>query len=922
MGTGAAATAGAEGRVRLAFLFTDIEGSTRRWADHGQAMERDLAEHDARLRAAFDAHGGTVFSTGGDGFGVAFADAASATRAAVAAQRALAEARWANPDGLTARMGVHVGEASERGGDYFGNDVNVAARAMAAAHGGQIVVSHTVLEALGGRTSLDDGSSGPVSLRPLGEHLLRDVAAPVALWQVEGEGLADGFAPLRTLDRSRTSLPRQRTRLVGGDERVRLVRAALTRSPVVTVVGPGGVGKTRLAVEVAAREQASRPDGTWFVDLAAVGDEAGVGEAIARGAHVDPGGATDALDEVVATLAGSSALLVVDNCEHLLDAAADAVDRLVEGCPGLAVLATSRAALEVAGEHVVPVEPLAAEAVGDPAFRLFVERAVAAGAPVEVDRDAEAVLAACRAVDGLPLAVELAAALARTLPVAEVAERLGGPAALGVAPGRRSRPDRHASVAAAVAWSYELLDDDLRRGFRTLSVFRSSFDLDAAAAVLDLDESAAVAVLGALVARSLVVALPEEGRARFRLLVPLRSFAAEQLEEEGEVAATARRHARHYLTSLTTNPADDAAPWLGDADEWDFVVHQLGKDNPEIVNAADLAMAHGLVDLVVAATSLVVPRLSVSGSIEAALRWTDRGIAHGADDRSVGEAHVMRGFLHLVAGEEAPMVEHATRAEALLGPDSIWWPAAPCIQVAFRAMVDPAATAADYDRAERLAEAQRSDLRPFGRALWAVFSCGKPALEGDFAEALARADQAGEVFRHAARRTVIRFLSATWGALGVAALGRPDEGLDRLDHVADLAPHTGWGTEWELARALCLAQLGRGGEARDRLARTAGRYLSSTWSFQRETLLAAFGLVTFHEGESERAAALLRAARITRTNLGTAVLYHHLAEAEGWPAAELQARRRPLVEAALAEAGGPGPADVRDLLRAEVERAG
>lgn len=920
MGTGAAA--GDDGRVRLAFLFTDIEGSTRRWADHGRAMERDLAEHDGRLRAAFDAHGGTVFSTGGDGFGVAFADAANATRAAAAAQRALAEARWENPDGLAARMGVHVGEASGRGGDYFGNDVNVAARAMAAAHGGQIVVSSAVIEALGGRTTLDDGSGGPVSLRPLGEHLLRDVAAPVALWQVEGDGLADGFAPLRSLDRTRTSLPRQRTRLVGADERVRLVRAALTRSPVVTVTGPGGVGKTRLAVEVAAREQASRPDGTWFVDLAAVGDEAGVGEAIARGAHVDPGGATDAVDEVVATLADSSALVVVDNCEHLLDAAADAVDRLVEGCPGLAVLATSRAALEVPGEHVVPVEPLAAEAVGDPAFRLFVERAVAAGAPVEVERDAEAVLAACRAVDGLPLAVELAAALTRTLPVAEVAERLAATADLGVAPGRRGRPDRHASVAAAVAWSYELLDEDLRRAVRALAVFRSSLDLGAAAAVLDVDEGAAVAVLDALVARSLLVALPEEGRGRFRMLVPVRAFAAERLEEAGELAEVARRHARHYLASLAVNPADDVAAFVGDPEERDLVLHQLSKDNPEIVNAADHAMAHGLVELVVAATPIAVPRLSVSGSIEAAFGWTDRAIVHGRDDRSVGEGQVMRAFLHLLAGEEEPMVEHARRAEALLGPGSIWSPAAPCIQVAFRAMVDPAGTAADYDRAAALAQQQRPELRPFGRAIWAAFSCGKPALEGDFAASLRRADQAAGVFELAAARTVLRFLAATWGALATAALGRPDEAMGRLDAVAALAPHTGWGTEWELARALALAQLGRGAQARAGLARSGERYLTSTWSFQRETLLAAFGLVAVHEGDAERGAALLRAARITRTNPGTAVLYHHLAAAEGWPAGEVQERRRPLVEAALAEAGGPGPAEVRDLLRAEVEGAG
>ena len=520
----------------VTFLFTDIEGSTRLWESAPEAMRQALERHDTLLRLAIEAHGGYVFATGGDGFAVAFASAGEALGAAMAMQTTLADEPWPTDATLRVRMGVHTGEATERDGDYFGPAVNRTARLMAVAHGGQVVCSQPTAAL---------AHNEPAPLQNLGEHRLRDLAAPETVFQV-GAGV---HPPLRSVDAVPTNLPTVRTQLIGRSDDVTALVGLVERERLITLTGPGGVGKTRLALGVAASLAADFADGCWLVELAPIADGDEVSNAVAAAMRAP----TTSPDALAAYLADRRMLIVLDNCEHLVDPAADLVDRIIATAPDVHVIVTSRESLGLDGEQVRRVPSLAVPdpdagidvAVMSPAVRLFAERAAAVNHGFEVDRANVAdVVEICRQLDGIPLAIELAAARVRAMAPAEIARRLDERFRL-LAGGSRRSQERHRTLLATVAWSHDLLTDDERAVFRRLAVFPATFDLAAAESVAGDDDVDAVDCVLRLVDRSLVAY--EAGQDRYRLLETLRQFGADRLADAGESEDRRARHAAHFL---------------------------------------------------------------------------------------------------------------------------------------------------------------------------------------------------------------------------------------------------------------------------------------------------------------------------------------------------------------------------------------
>jgi predicted ATPase len=528
----------------VTFLFTDIEGSTRLWEDAPDAMRAALERHDEILRTAIDTHAGFVFSTGGDGLAAAFARAGDAVAAATDAQALLAAQTWPERAPLRVRMGLHTGETVERDGDYFGPTVNRAARLMAIAHGGQVVCSNAT-------AALLDPSAGLVGL---GEHRLRDLGAPEVVYQV-GQGT---FPTLRSVDTVPTNLPTMRTELIGRSSDIADLAALVSAEQLVTLTGVGGVGKTRLALGVAGAVASDYPDGCWLVELAPVADGAEVAKTVAAAVAAP---ATEA-EGLARYLADRNVLIVLDNCEHVLEDAADLVDGVLAVGPDVHVIATSREPLGVDGEQVRRVGSLAVPGLGSDADavaasaagRLFVARAssVMPGFAVN-DANGAAVAEICRHLDGIPLAIELAAARVRAMPPAEIAARLSERFRL-LAGGSRRAQERHRTLAATVGWSYDLLTDEERGVFRRLSVFPASFDLTAAEAVAGGDGADAVECVVRLVDRSLVQYDAEVGR--YRLLETLRQYGADRLAEAGETDGVRARHAA-YFSALVTRLAPD-----------------------------------------------------------------------------------------------------------------------------------------------------------------------------------------------------------------------------------------------------------------------------------------------------------------------------------------------------------------------------
>jgi predicted ATPase/class 3 adenylate cyclase len=535
----------------VTFLFTDLEGSTRLWEENPESMPGALARHDEIVRGAVELHGGCVVKTTGDGFHAAFGAAQGAVDAAVAAQLALVAEAWEATGPLRVRMGIHSGPAELRGGDYYGTAVNRAARLMSAAHGGQVVVSLATEELV---------PRGGVEFVDLGEHALRDLARPEQVFQVAHPGLPRSFPRLASLDAFVGNLPLQVTSFVGRDEEVPRIVGMLDEVSLVTLTGTGGVGKTRLAVQVAAEVLPRFGDGAWFSELAAAEDGDAMAQVVATtlGCRQHPG--LSLAESIVEYLKVRELLLVLDNCEHLLDDAGGLADAVLRSCARVTVLATSREALDVSGERVVRVRSLDApapsatsdELVHSAAVRLFGDRSADVGADTAWDdRQWAAVGEICRRVDGIPLAIELAAARTASMSPVDIGSHLDERFRL-LTGKRRGRVERHQTLRATVEWSYQLLDSDERMVFERLGVFAGSFDAPAAVAVAGgegLDSWEVTEALSSLVAKSMLGAdTGPEGTTRYGMLETLRQFARERLEEAGDTDRWRRAHAEYYAS--------------------------------------------------------------------------------------------------------------------------------------------------------------------------------------------------------------------------------------------------------------------------------------------------------------------------------------------------------------------------------------
>ncbi|HZO88686.1 MAG TPA: adenylate/guanylate cyclase domain-containing protein, partial [Chthonomonadaceae bacterium] len=459
----------------LTFLFTDIEGSTRLWEQHPEAMRSALARHDVLLQEAIEQHSGHVFKTIGDAFCAAFDAAPSALAAALSAQRALASEDWQAPIRLRVRMALHTGAAEARGGDYFGPPLNRVARMLAAGHGGQVLLSQAACDLLG--DALPEG----VSLRDLGRHRLRDLQQSEHLYQLLHPNLPADFPPLRSLEAFAHNLPVQLTSFIGREKEMEEIKRLLSTAHLLTLTGSGGCGKTRLALQVAADRVEEYADGVWLVELAAIADLGLVPQtvAVALGVSEEP---NRPLGETLANyLRPKSLLLVLDNCEHLLTACAQLADTLLRTCPKVRILASSREGLGLLGEalyHVpslsLPDEkrlPTLEQLSQYEAVRLFVERAVLSRPDFAVTaQNAASVVQICSRLDGIPLAIELAAARARALAVEQLAQRLDDRFRL-LTGGSRTALPRQQTLRALIDWSYDLLSEAERTLLRRLSVF-------------------------------------------------------------------------------------------------------------------------------------------------------------------------------------------------------------------------------------------------------------------------------------------------------------------------------------------------------------------------------------------------------------------------------------------------------------------
>ncbi|HYN69478.1 MAG TPA: adenylate/guanylate cyclase domain-containing protein [Candidatus Eisenbacteria bacterium] len=544
----------------MTFLFTDIEGSTRILSRMGEGYAELLARHAEILRSAIVDHSGTEVATEGDSFFAAFASATDGVVAAIQAQQAFAAATWPKGAEIKVRMGLHTGEGRLGGDNYVGIDVNRAARIAAAGHGGQVLLSDSTRALI--ESTLPDGGR----LRDLGEHRLKDFDRPMRISQLEIDGLPTDFPELKTLDARPGNLPDQLTSFVGRDRELAQVSELIGAHRLVTLTGPGGTGKTRLALRVAGDRIGHHRDGAFFVDLAPIHNPELVPSAIAQALRIGVEPGSDALGAVRAHLRDRDLLLILDNFEQV-QAGAGVVEELLSAAPRVRVLVTSRMPLAIYGEQEYEVPPFeipaarpAGELSGFGAVDLFVERARAVKPAFELSDDNAAAVAGIIAhLDGLPLAIELAAGQLRILSPSAILLRLEQHLPLPAA-AFEGRPERQRTVHAAIDWSYELLDEPERRLFARLSAFPGGCSLEAAEWVADPGDLGIAVIdgLAGLVGKSLLRQQEaEDGATRFAMLETISEYAAERLRTDFDAGPTRRRLTEFYLAF-----AEEAGPHL------------------------------------------------------------------------------------------------------------------------------------------------------------------------------------------------------------------------------------------------------------------------------------------------------------------------------------------------------------------------
>jgi len=554
----------------VTFLFTDIEGSSRLWENHADAMAVALARHDAILRDTIQARGGHIFKTIGDAFCVAFPVATGALDAAVAAQRLLRDEPWEEIERIKVRMGIHTGSAESRDADYFGPVLNRVSRLLAAAHGGQMLLTLATEELV--RDHLPVG----ISLRDLGERRLRDLNRPERVFQVIAPDLPSDFPALRSLEIFPNNLPVQLTSFIGREKEMAEVKRLLGTTHLLTLTGTGGTGKTRLSMQVAADLLDQFPDGVWLIELATIDDPSQVAAAIAAPLRVRDEPGQPMLLTLTNYLRNKQLMIILDNCEHLVAECARIAETLLRASPGLQILASSREPLGIAGERTWPVPSLSIpetwreEIRGEQAaerltqyesVRLFIDRAIAVRPGFQAtNQNAPYIAEICWRLDGIPLAIELAAARIRVLSIDQIASRLNDQFRL-LTGGSRTALPRQQTLRALIDWSFDLLTEQERTLLRRLSAFAGGRTLEAVEAVCSddkLTDFEIIDVLTSLVDKSLVTVEKSPGKEpRYTILESVWHYGREKLVEAGESDALRTRHLGHFLKI-----ANEAAPNL------------------------------------------------------------------------------------------------------------------------------------------------------------------------------------------------------------------------------------------------------------------------------------------------------------------------------------------------------------------------
>jgi predicted ATPase/class 3 adenylate cyclase len=600
----------------VTFLFSDIEGSTQRWDRDRAAMQDALRRHDTLMRTAIAQHNGYVFKTIGDAFCAAFARPEDAVAAILDAQRALAEEDFSLVDGLRVRAAVHTGTADERDGDYYGPALNRVARLLAIGHGGQVLVSGVTRDLA--HSDLPAGAS----LVDLGSHRLKDLTEAAHVWQLTIEGLPAEFPALKSLDTIPNNLPIARTSFIGREQDITEVKDLVEHHRLLTLVGSGGVGKTRLAIQVGAELLDRYPDGAWFVDLAPISDPELVASVVAQAIGMSQQQGRRVDEAIPQWLRRKKLLLIIDNCEHVLEPVAALADAILALAQDVHILTTSRQGLDISGEavHRVPALAVPAETAGlraDETMRygavaLFVDRAHAADTRFVLTNDTAPIVAdICRRLDGIALAIELAAARVKVLSIPNLAQRLNERFKL-LTGGSRDVLSRQKTLTALIDWSYDLLTAQEQLLFARLGVFAGGFGLDAATAVCGggLDELDVLDLLSSLTDKSLVVADTSGERERYSLLESMAAYALEKLDVSGGRERLARRHAEYFRDQLEAARTDAIVnderlgsrateTWLAGAEleldnyraalEW-----ALTQDNDAMLGGAIAGALHGL----------------------------------------------------------------------------------------------------------------------------------------------------------------------------------------------------------------------------------------------------------------------------------------------------------------------------------------
>jgi predicted ATPase/class 3 adenylate cyclase len=816
----------------VTFLFTDVEGSTRLLQELGDRYAAARDEHAAIVRQAIEAGGGVEVSTEGDSFFVAFASPLAAVRAVVAAQRGLAAHDWPPGRPVRVRMGLHTGEGVLGGDNYVGIDVNRAARIAAAGHGGQVLVSDAT------RALVEHALPEGTSFRDLGAHRLKDIALPEHLHDLVVEGLRADFPPPRTLDARRDILPRQLTSFVGREEEIAEVRRLLDRTRLVTLSGPGGVGKTRLAVAVAERLRDRFAAGIVFVPLAAVTrPELALG-GIARAVGADLAGTDAPLEALAEQLGDGRWLLVLDNLEQVIEVAGD-LGELLARCPGVALLATSRTVLGLRAEREYPVAPLSLPAdpagvpvealMSAPAVALFVDRARAVRPDFALtEANAAAVVEVCRRLEGLPLAIELAAARIRLLDPDALLDRLATSLdALGT--GAVDLPERQRTLRATVDWSVDLLEEAERSLLEDAAIFVDGWTLQAAAQVAGLDEDQALDLSEALARQSLIHLDRTELGSRLRMPGTVREFVAERLGARPDLAEVQRRHADHYRA--LAERADRPLRGVGDG-EW---LERLEAEAGNLAAAVGWYLAHDPGPL---------PHLfrvlwmfwEARDHLGEARAWVER-LLPAADALDL-QARAELAWTALVTADEVGDDQAVLAARDRLGPllagiDD------PFLQaVSELAMAWTAPVVGDLDAALRGALASLEQLRGQDEPFWTGLALGTAGMVE-------------------------------------TSVGRHDDAQRHLREARDLAERFdyAWLAAWSrvLLGTLAVVQ-GRLEEARALLEEALGLSLAAHSTRSVTLCLAAFARLALAAGDAERAALVAGAAEGLRERVGLRAL--------------------------------------------------